>query len=199
MRNNLGRVLGFVGAVGASAALVGASVAGTGAYFTNSEDGNLTGSFGSIDITEGDDQVALGMILPGEQKFDSVGYSNTGTSPQDVYLVLDPASRATLNNPQMGAANNTFVVKTGDTVHFESKNLATKPVPAAIQIAEDFAPGIGTRTTSVSYGVSSAVGNTQQSQTAYQGQTFNVPFKLTATQPDVAPGATGTTGTNPAA
>ena len=44
------RVAGFVGALGASAALVGFAASGTGAYFTDSHTGSINASTGSIKV-----------------------------------------------------------------------------------------------------------------------------------------------------
>ena len=44
------RVAGFAGALCASAALVGISVAGTGAYFTDSHDGTINASTGQMKV-----------------------------------------------------------------------------------------------------------------------------------------------------
>ena len=44
------RIAGFVGALGASALLVGFAVNGTGAYFSDSHQGGLEGSAGHLQV-----------------------------------------------------------------------------------------------------------------------------------------------------
>jgi hypothetical protein len=44
------RVAGFVGALGASAALVGFAATGTGAYFSDSHTGAINASTGSVKV-----------------------------------------------------------------------------------------------------------------------------------------------------
>ena len=91
MRNSrAARVAGFVGALGASAALVGFAASGTGAYFTDSHDGAISASTGAIkvNIAPGDGQLNFTNLLPGEYKTQTISYQSTATGAEDVWLVF---------------------------------------------------------------------------------------------------------------
>lgn len=95
------RITGFVGALCASAALVGTSVSGTGAYFTDSHDGNINASTGgiSVTVTPADGQLNFTNLLPGDYQTQPVSWTahpNGGT--EDIWLVF----------PNYGASNDAF-------------------------------------------------------------------------------------------
>lgn len=91
-----------VGAVGATFALAGslAVVASgtTGAYFSDTQTGAITGTLGSIKVTTtggtGDDGLnfAFNNLMPGVAKAATVSFVNDGTELQDVYLVFPNAT-----------------------------------------------------------------------------------------------------------
>ena len=88
------RVAAFIGALGASAALIASAVGTTGAYFTDSRDGTMSATTGAIRIDSGDTSLNLSGLLPGEYKSDHVTYTTNGSEPEDVWLVFnqnDPA------------------------------------------------------------------------------------------------------------
>jgi hypothetical protein len=85
------RITGFVGALCASAALVGTSVSGTGAYFTDSHDGSINASTGgiSVDVSPADGQLNFNNLLPGDYQTLSVTYTSRAVGgTEDVWLVF---------------------------------------------------------------------------------------------------------------
>jgi len=94
------RVAGFVGALGASAALVGFAATGTGAYFSDSHSGTIQASTGSvkINIAPGDGTLNFTNLLPGEYQSQQLQYQSTGTGSEDIWLVF-PTGTAPSNNP----------------------------------------------------------------------------------------------------
>jgi hypothetical protein len=84
------RVVGFVGALGASAALVGFAATGTGAYFTDSHNGSINASTGSVklNISPADGKLTFSDLLPGEDKTQTLNYQAAGTGAEDIWLVF---------------------------------------------------------------------------------------------------------------
>jgi hypothetical protein len=89
------RIATFIATIGLSAVLVGAGVNATGAYFSDSKSGAITGTIGSIKVTGGGGNGANGLdfqftnLLPGETQTVAGTYQNTGRNNQDVYIVFD--------------------------------------------------------------------------------------------------------------
>ena len=131
------RLGGFVVCLGTSAALVGAATGATGAFFSDTKSGKITGRSGSIKVsTEGstnsDGSAAAGPgfldlsfdgLLPGEPQSVIIHYANTGNSPEDVWLTFP-------NVPALHALNNlgrygelTLTNSLGGEPDFHSTNL----------------------------------------------------------------------------
>ncbi len=92
------RVAGFVGALGASAALVGFAATSTGAYFTDSHSATIQASTGSVKVaTSPGDNGTLNFtnLLPGDYQTQKISYQALGTGSEDIWLVFptdpDPA------------------------------------------------------------------------------------------------------------
>ncbi len=128
---------GFVGTIGAGAALVAAAAGGTGAWFTDSQNGNLSASTGSIQITASDTTVSFAGLMPGENRSKTIDYTvNTSSGQGDVWLTFDTSSVKYLqftgnkNNPTftdggMGRYGHFAVANNGSTL-FSSYNLANE-------------------------------------------------------------------------
>lgn len=88
------RVAGFVGALCASAALVGTSVAGTGAYFTDSHDGTIASSSGHLTLDGvGQTNLNFANLMPGEDQTANIPYTvNVSSGKVDVWMVFDATS-----------------------------------------------------------------------------------------------------------
>jgi hypothetical protein len=96
------RVAGFVGALGASAALVGFAASGTGAYFTDSHSGTIQASTGSVKVitNPGDNGVLnFANLLPGEYQTQQIQYTAAGTGSEDIWLVFPTTDNTPGENP----------------------------------------------------------------------------------------------------
>ncbi len=95
-KGKIARLVGFVGALGISAVLVSTAVTGTGAYFTDSHSGNLTGTAGSLKIDTDGTSVNFTGLNPGEDKSQTITYTVTGgsTTNADIWLVFAANSAA---------------------------------------------------------------------------------------------------------
>jgi hypothetical protein len=87
-KSSIARLIGFIGTVGAGAALVGAGVTGTGAYFSDSKPGSVAGTTGSIKVTADNAAISFDKMLPGELKTATASYTNSGANVQDVWVVF---------------------------------------------------------------------------------------------------------------
>ncbi|MEQ6901045.1 hypothetical protein [Nocardioides sp. YIM 152588] len=133
------KVIGFIGTLGLTAALIGAAVEGTGAYFQDSTaDATISGTMGSIQIEgQGDLNPVFQDILPGETRDATIQYSNTGDNAQDVWIHFDPddlgdglASTDTRKVNDGGRYVEIVIKGNGGTTVFASDNLN-----------DDFTPG----------------------------------------------------------
>lgn len=140
-------------AVAFGVALVASGIASSGAYFTDTVDGNVTGTLGSIHIDANTNtQLSFDNLLPGELQTKSVSYKNTGSSPQDVWLVFpNVTALSALNN--LGTYGEVHVANNG-TALFDSANLNDRlstcgafaptgcwPLPQKIKLIENLAAG----------------------------------------------------------
>ncbi|MGH9060525.1 MAG: hypothetical protein ACRDZY_13575, partial [Acidimicrobiales bacterium] len=73
------RVTGFVGALAASATLVGLAATGTGAYFSDTHNGEIDASTGnvSVGITTADGKLSFTNLLPGNYQTQTIHYTAT--------------------------------------------------------------------------------------------------------------------------
>ena len=88
------RIVAFIGSLGASAALVASAVGSTGAYFTDSKDGSLSGTAGHIKIDVSGQALNFSGLMPGEYQTKSVAYSTNSTGNSDVWMVFNPNNAA---------------------------------------------------------------------------------------------------------
>ncbi len=95
------RVAGFVGALGASAALVGFAASGTGAYFTESHSGQINTSTGDVkaNISPANGVLTFASLLPGQYKDQTISYQALGTGAEDIWLVFPTGDGTGLGNP----------------------------------------------------------------------------------------------------
>jgi hypothetical protein len=129
------RLAGFVGALCASAALVGFSVTGTGAYFTDSHNGSINASTGHIKVDVSDGTLNFDNLLPGEYQTDRINYvAHPSGGTEDIWLVFPNAgssSDAFIHTPQagptpLGRYGHFGVTSTGGA-SFVSSNLTLSP------------------------------------------------------------------------
>ena len=157
-----------IGAIGASLALMGALVVmatgATGAYFSESKSGEITGTTGSIHVHTSGGSGPNGLLfnfenlLPGEPQSATVEYQNTGHNNQDVWVVFDNSEALhALNN--MGRYGEVTIANPGGWL-FHSANLNDNLPPASgtcgpfspsgcwplgekYKVASNLAPGAG--------------------------------------------------------
>lgn len=157
-----------IGAIGASLVLMGALVVmatgATGAYFSESKSGEITGTTGSIHVHTSGGSGPNGLLfnfenlLPGEPQSATVEYQNTGHNNQDVWVVFDNSEALhALNN--MGRYGEVTIANPGGWL-FHSANLNDNLPPASgtcgpfsasgcwpldekYKVASNLAPGAG--------------------------------------------------------
>lgn len=143
----------------ALAALVIAATGMTGAYFSDTHHGDITGNIGSIKVTpsggtgtDGTD-FTFANLLPGEPQTATIQFQNTGLNNEDVWLVFDNATAlSALNN--LGTYGEVHVSNGHEL--FASTNLNDRsatcgpfsptgcwPLPSQIKVADNVAPGAG--------------------------------------------------------
>jgi hypothetical protein len=154
--------------MGASLLLMGALVVmatgATGAYFSESKQGEISGTTGSIHVHTSGGSGPNGLLfnfknlLPGEPQSATVEFKNTGHNNQDVWVVFDNAEALhALNN--MGHYGEVTIANPGGWV-FHSANLNDNLPPASgtcgpfspsgcwplgeqYKVASNLAPGAG--------------------------------------------------------
>jgi hypothetical protein len=127
------RLTGFVGALCASGALIATSVSGTGAYFTDSHNGNINASTGHINvaISPANGQLNFTDLLPGDYQTQRVNYTaNPKGGTEDIWLVFptDGSAEAFIGAPDDAAGGGLgqyghFAVTSTGGAHFTSYNL----------------------------------------------------------------------------
>jgi hypothetical protein len=208
IKSTTGKLVGFIGAVGVSAALVGFAATGTGAYFSDSRSGAVTGSTGSIKVVTGGGGGTDGLnfrfndMLPGEPQTATATYLNSGHNRQDVYLVFPNTDALhALNN--LGRYGQAHVASNGTEI-FASTNLNDdgtscppagtdcNPLPGQIKLADNVASGDGGSVSfTFAYGPK-LKGNTVGPFNCYPLGDLScpvngLPFQIVATQHGIAP------------
>lgn len=214
------RLGGFTASIVAAVAMIAVSVEATGAYFSNSKSGTISGSTAVLTVntnggsgTDGLD-LAFTNMLPGVPQSVTANFSNSGTVPQDVWIVFPNASALSALN-DLGTYGVVNVATNTDSSIFSSSNLndhATCPpgagpppvcaaLPNEIKLASNVAPGAGGNVTfTFNYasklhgGATSAPFNsypdpTATTHNAADGSGSGLPYQIVATQVGIAPGA----------
>lgn len=114
-----------VGAVGTTFAMAGAlaiAASGTtGAYFSETQVGGITGTPGAVHLNTSATTFAWTNMMPGEQNSAKVDFTNTGTGAQDFYLVFQNATALSALN-DLGTYGEAHVSVNG-VEKFASANL----------------------------------------------------------------------------
>ncbi|MGH3002594.1 MAG: hypothetical protein ACRDM1_08060 [Gaiellaceae bacterium] len=160
MRGSTAVRFGVWGAtLAALAALVIVATGMTGAYFSDTHQGDITGNLGSIKVTPSGGTGADGTdfsfsnMLPGEPQTATIQYQNTGLNSEDVWLVFNNATAlSALNN--LGSYGEVHV-SNGHAL-FDSANLNDRtptcgafsptgcwPLPSRIKVGTSIASGAG--------------------------------------------------------
>jgi hypothetical protein len=165
MKVKCAAIVGTVGLLGATAFVASGQ---TGAYFSDTHTGSISGTIGSIRITpsggtESNDgsfmDLAFSNLLPGDPQTVTVNYQNTGANTEDVYIVFPNATAlSALNN--LGRYGTVHLSSSGNGAVgdvFDSANLnddsttcpvgsaiggpACEPLPSQLLIASGVNPG----------------------------------------------------------
>jgi len=122
----------------ATVALISSVVAGSGAYFTDSHGGQISGNLGTVAITVTGQAIDFKDLLPGVDQSQTVTVTNTGTGPEDIYLAFDNSTG------EWSAVNDLgmYGIFTINNVVYDNLN-NTYP---------DFTPGSGVMSSSLSSG-----------------------------------------------
>jgi hypothetical protein len=213
-KNKTARIVAFVGALGASAALIASAVGTTGAYFTDSKTGNIGASFGKVAVNRvGSFDASFNNLRPGEYQTKTITYNtNTGTGDQDIWLVFDPNNTAyQAINTVGGFAHFAVSNSAGDNL-FSGWNLKLQNGTSPCADADGHA-NQPERVDSCTYGVNDPLntlcgipqaiklqsnvpanserhfamtfGNTPRATAPWAS--FSIPFKVVATQPGIRP------------
>ncbi len=121
--------------IAASVALLGGTAflasGATGAYFSDTHDGNISGTVGNIHVSpfggggaNGTD-LAFTNMLPGVAQTVKLKYQNTGSARQDVYIVFNNATALGALN-DLGHYGEAHLSANG-TALFDSANLKDSP------------------------------------------------------------------------
>jgi hypothetical protein len=93
------RLTAISGLILTLAGVLAATVASTGAYFTDSHAGQVTGTFGSVKVDmngsgtgPGNIQFDFAGMLPGQWKTATITATNTGSDTEDIYMVFTNAN-----------------------------------------------------------------------------------------------------------
>lgn len=188
------------GATIAAAGLTTAMASGsTGAYFSQSRQGTIQGTYGSIHVDTdggtGADNLdeTFTNILPGQENKFTIGYTNSGRNHESVYLVFnDPTANATLNT--LGSYGEIHISANG-VQKFDSANLNDRsstcgafspsgcwPLTPVFKLVDDLAPGArGTMTFSYTY-AAKATTQTDEGQPAVAFNGNGLPYQIVSTQ-----------------
>ncbi len=117
LRSRSFRLAAFLAAVGGAAALVGAAATGTGAYFTDVQNGTVNGTFGTVKVAvdgvtlpAGDSNSGLAItwngMLPGSDKTVTWTVTNTGSANESIWLAFDNSNGGWFNADGNSGINN---------------------------------------------------------------------------------------------
>lgn len=103
-KSTTARVVGFVGALGVSATLLGAAAGTTGAYFTDREAGTIAASAGTLTVDGTNNyNLSFDRLIPGQYRDKQVTYRTGGDTPTDIWLHFpDGASYAKFTGAKNG-------------------------------------------------------------------------------------------------
>jgi hypothetical protein len=201
-------IVGTVGLLGGTAYVAAGS---TGAYFSDTHTGAISGTIGSIRITpsggtESADgsymNLAFNDLLPGAPQTVTVDYQNTGNNPEDVYIVFPNATALSALN-SLGSYGTVHLSSTGYGAVgdvFDSANLndngtscpvgstsvqyptPCEPLPSDLLIASNVAPG-ATGTFSFSFNYASKLSTQPAAGTTAYWNTYPVAGQTTTNEP----------------
>lgn len=211
------RAVALVASVGLLGGVAWVAAGTTGAYFSDTHQGDIDGTIGSIhaSVSGGDGADATNLhftnMLPGTPQTVTVNYQNTGANNEDVYIVFNDATALSALNT-LGTYGEVHLAANGNHV-FDSANLNDRsstcgafdpagcwPLEAQYKVASNVAPGDSGKV-SFTFNFSGKIQNPDFEGGAWNsypvtGQTTNsgttgtgLPYEIVATQVGVTPGA----------
>ncbi len=185
----------------------------TGAYFSDTQNGTITGTIGTVRVDTSGGTGADGLnfaftnLMPGESQTARASYTNTGSARQDIWVVFPNADALQALNDLGSYGQLKISSNTAGTV-FHSENLFDGaecytpapdgrpdacPLGEAYKVASNLAPG-ASGYMDFTFGYAGKLLNSSQ------GDRFNryplgnptnsgLPYQIVATQPGQAPGA----------
>jgi len=141
-------------AAGIAASLAIMATGTTGAYFSESKDGGITGTVGAVHLSVPNSTFAWTNMMPGVADSAKVDFTNVGTGHQDFYLVFPNATALSALN-DLGTFGEVHIAVNG-VEQFASANLSDRypcgtpgntgvatvcPVPQQMLLASDVAVG----------------------------------------------------------
>jgi hypothetical protein len=202
-------IVGTAALLGGTAFIASGS---TGAYFSDTHTGAITGTIGSIRITPSGGtasadgslmDLAFNDLLPGTPQTVTVNYQNTGTSPEDVYLVFPNATALSALN-SLGNYGTVHVSSVGtgavgdifdsqnlndDSVHCPVGSTSTahqypcEPLPTQLLVASNVSPSAG-GAVSFSFQYASALSTQAPVGTTANWNTYPVAGQITTNSGD---------------
>ena len=188
LRTPRGRILLIVGTAVAAVIAGLAAMGSSGAYFSDTHTGTITGSIGVVSVSTNGGNGAQNMdfqftnLLPGTPQSATVTYQNTGSGPEDIYLTFPNATAlSALNN--LGTYGSAHVDSNGTEI-FGSANLnddtttcppgsttTANPIPcdalpAQLKLASNVQPG-ATGTVTFTFAYASKLSTQPTSPTAW--------------------------------
>jgi hypothetical protein len=192
------RITTFLATVGVSAALIGAGVSATGAYFSDTKPGAISGTIGSIKVGTGHTQIGFTNMLPGELQTVGDSYQNVGRNASDVWLVFEPNALHTIVN-QLGTygeaqfANNGIETFASQNLNdnttscppgaFDETHAPCAALPLNIKLADNLAPN-ASGSWSFGFMYASKLLNSSNLDVT---PAWNLPYQIVATQHGIAP------------
>ena len=145
------KVIALAGSITVAGGLIASASGATGAFFSDTKNGTITGTLGTVKVqtsggsgTDGLD-FAFSNLMPGVAQTANVHYKNTGVGNQDIYLVFPNATALSALN-ELGAFGEVHIGSNGTEI-FADANLNDKPnnntvgVPRQIRVGSNLAPG----------------------------------------------------------
>jgi hypothetical protein len=121
------KIFGVTASAAVVLGLAAVASGATGAYFSDSKNGTVSGTVGTVKVITGggtgtnSSDLAFNNLLPGEPQTVTVGFQNTGTGPEDIWVVFqNPTALSALNN--LGTYGELHIASSG-TQRFDSNNL----------------------------------------------------------------------------
>lgn len=213
------RAVALVASVGLLGGVAFVAAGTTGAYFSDTNQGAITGTIGSIRVDtsggSGADHAnfSFANMLPGEAQTATVSYENNGANNEDVWIVFNnPTALSALNN--LGTYGEVHL-KGNDIALFDSANLNDRastcgafdpagcwPLGKQYKVASNVAPG-GSGNVSFSFNYAGKLKTQPDAGTTAVFNQYPVddqqnpngdpgnglPYQIVATQVGVTPGS----------